>query len=85
MIEKVIKIKAAQGIHARPASQVVTSAQKFKSDVFLIHNNNKINAKSIMHVLGGGIASGDTITVRCEGVDETAAVESLVSCIESIG
>ncbi len=84
MIEKTIEITAAQGIHARPAAQLVGSAVKFNSQVFLIHNDNKINAKSIMNILGGSILHGDTVTVQCEGVDEEEAIQSVVSVIESI-
>lgn len=84
MIEKAIKITAAQGIHARPASQIVASAQKFKSEVFLLHNDNKMNAKSIMSILGGSVVHGETIVVQCDGEDEEAAVESVINMIESI-
>ncbi len=83
MIEKTIKIRGAQGIHARPASQIVACAQKFESDVFLLHNDSKMNAKSIMSILGGSIVHGSTIVVQCHGADE-AAVENIINMIESI-
>jgi phosphocarrier protein HPr len=51
MTEKEFEILNHQGLHARPATALVSLASKFESDIFLIRDDKKINAKSILGVL----------------------------------
>lgn len=84
MIEKKVTIQSAEGLHARPASQLAGKAQGFKSETLLVHGEKEINAKSIMHILSGGITGGIDITVRCNGDDEAEALEAIVNFVETI-
>lgn len=72
----------ATGLHARPASMFVQTAGKYKSKIFVIKDGQRINAKSIMGIMAGGIAQGTTVSIEAEGEDEEAAVEALVKLIE---
>lgn len=83
MFSKEVTVLNATGLHARPASMFVQEAGKYKSEIFAIKNGNKINAKSIMGIMAGGISQGTVVTIQAEGEDEQAAVEALVTLIES--
>jgi phosphocarrier protein HPr len=84
MIESQVAINNATGLHARPASQLTSQAQKFKSQVLLIHNTKVIDAKSILNIMAGGLNKGCVITVRCEGIDEALAHDTMVSLISNM-
>jgi phosphocarrier protein len=65
------------GIHARPASLIVQTAQLFTSSIWLEKDNVKINAKSIMNILTLGATYQTEMILSAEGPDEVKAVEEL--------
>lgn len=83
MISKEVTILNATGLHARPASLFVQEAGKHKSEINIIKGEKKINAKSIMGIMAGGISKDTVITIEVEGEDEQDALNALVGLIES--
>lgn len=83
MVERSVVIENATGLHARPAAQFVQAAGKFASKIRIAKEGKEVDAKSILAVLSLGAHRGVTITIKADGADETAALESLVSLIES--
>ena len=86
MITKKTTIINKTGLHARPASDFVTKAKEFSSDMTIQNletKNPAVNAKSILMLMGEGISSGMHVEISAEGTDEQAAVDALVSIIES--
>lgn len=81
---KQVKIKNATGMHARPASLLVSQMTKFSSQVELVVGDKVINAKSIMSLLAGGLVAGTDLEIRCQGTDEVAACEAAASFIEGL-
>ena len=71
------------GIHARPAAVLVNGAKKFSSDIKIIKGDKKANAKSVVGLMGLGIAGHDTIRLAATGADARAAVDALTSLIRS--
>ena len=55
MVEKQFTVIDEAGIHARPASMLVSAANKFASDINLIHKGKNVNLKSILGVMSLGI------------------------------
>ena len=82
-MEKVVSIKNASGLHARPAGMFVKKAAEFKSTVEVIAKGKTVNAKSIMGIMSLGLAKGDELTISANGEDEERAVNTLVELIES--
>ncbi len=78
-----IMITNASGLHARPATFFIQKANFYKSTILIEKDNRKVNAKSLLGVLSLGIAKGMTVTLTAEGQDEDAAIEGLVSLINS--
>ena len=78
-----VVITNASGLHARPATFFIQKANSYKSTILVEKDDRKVNAKSLLGVLSLGIAQGMTITLIAEGQDEEAALNGLVSLINS--
>lgn len=72
-----VVVESKCGLHARPASMVVSTANKFSSNITLKKNDRAANAKSIMGVLSIAAARGDELEVIVEGQDEAEAITAL--------
>jgi len=76
------KILNKYGLHARPAAQLVQTASKFNSEIFIEKGAVRINAKSIMGVLMLAAAQGTVLKIHAEGPDAAEAAEALGRLIE---
>ena len=77
MISFEVEIRNPIGLHARPASIIVKTANQFVSDITIIKDNQRANAKSIIAVLALGAKQGTTITFEITGPDENEAFNIL--------
>ncbi|MBS0439522.1 MAG: HPr family phosphocarrier protein [Proteobacteria bacterium] len=77
MLERQVEITNKLGLHARASAKLVQMLQGFKSNAWLIHRGREINAKSIMGVMMLAAGIGQTITLRTDGPDETAALDAM--------
>ncbi|HEX9917322.1 MAG TPA: HPr family phosphocarrier protein [candidate division Zixibacteria bacterium] len=83
MIERNVEIINKLGLHARPAAIFVQKASKFKSEITLEKEGQKVNGKSIMGVMMLAAEKGSTLIIRAEGEDENEAVAALVEVVLS--
>lgn len=83
MTTRNVTILNRAGIHARPASMIVQSAQQFDSSIWLEMEDVKINAKSIMNILTLGATYKTELVLSAEGPDEEQAVSELASIFDS--
>ena len=65
------------GIHARPAAMFVKVANKFKSEIYVEKDGERINGKSIMGLLMLAAGPGTKLTVEAEGQDATQAIDEI--------
>ena len=84
VFQREVTVANPTGFHARPAALVVAQATKSKSKVTILFNGKTINAKSILHVLGGGIRKGAQIVVTVDGEDEKETLADLCQLIEKL-
>ena len=82
MIERDIEIKNQLGLHARAAAKLVKTAGAFRSKVQLLKDGDEVDAKSILGLMGLAACQGTTVTVRCQGDDETAAMAAVTGLID---
>lgn len=82
MKELTLTIKGTSGLHARPASQLVTAAQKFTATIEIKKADRKVNAKSLMSILSLGAVQGDSVTVFIDGSDEDLAAQEMTRLFE---
>ncbi|MCI8835188.1 MAG: HPr family phosphocarrier protein [Ruminococcus sp.] len=66
-----------EGIHARPAGELVKLAKEFTSSVCVLKEGKKADAKKVFGLMGLGVKKGMEITVQAEGEDEEAAAAAL--------
>jgi phosphocarrier protein len=83
MPERSVRIVNRNGVHARPAAEIVKLAARFKSDITLTRDELEVNGKSIMGVMMLAAEFGSTVTLRATGPDADAAVEQLATLISS--
>lgn len=83
MIQREVTITNNSGLHARPATFFIQKANTYRSSVWVVKDDRKVSAKSLLGVLSIGIAKGMTITLLADGDDEEAAINGLVELIES--
>ncbi len=83
MVEKAMVVGLESGQEARPIAVLVQIASKYESTVYIISGNKKVNAKSIMGMMGIGIISGESVTVVTEGSDEAEAAEEIAKYLQA--
>jgi phosphocarrier protein len=83
MISKEVTILNKQGLHARPATAMVNTAAKFKSEIFICRDEKKVNGKSILGLLVLAAESGAKLTIEAYGSDEVEAVDALVDLVNN--
>lgn len=81
MAERHVQIVNRNGLHARPAAEIVKAASKFKSDITIARDDLEVNGKSIMGVMMLAAEYGSTIELRAKGPDENEAVDALAQLI----
>ena len=77
MTKKMFKVSIPQFNEARPVAEIVQTASRFKSEIFLISGTKKINAKSIMGMMSLGLDLGEKVNVVVDGVDENDALTGI--------
>lgn len=78
-------IMNTSGLHARPASEFIACASKFKSKIMISKADDKdeANAKSIIMLLTLALNKGTEVEIKAIGEDEAEAVDKLVALVES--
>jgi phosphocarrier protein len=82
-VEQSVRILNKNGLHARPAAEMVKAAAKFKSDITISREDIEVNGKSIMGVMMLAAECGSEIMVRASGPDAQEAVSALASLVAS--
>ena len=83
MAERSVQILNRNGLHARPAAEIVKAAAKFKSEITLRRDDLEVNGKSIMGVMMLAAEYGATLTLRANGPDAEDAVNTIAEVIAS--
>ena len=67
MIVGKYKITYENGLHARPATKLVSKANSFQSEMILEFNERKVHLKSIMGVMSLGVQENKNIKFTFNG------------------
>lgn len=81
MAERSVQILNKNGLHARPAAEIVKVAAKYQSEITFIRDETQVNGKSIMGVMMLAAECGATLMIRANGADADAALEALAQLI----
>ena len=83
MYSKEVTVTNSVGLHARPATFFIQKANSYKSSIWVVKDDRKVNAKSLLGVLSIGIAKDMTITLVADGEDEKAALDGLETLVNT--
>ncbi|MDF2537012.1 MAG: hypothetical protein K0S76_33 [Herbinix sp.] len=83
MITKEIVIKIPTGLEARPVALLVQVASQYECSIYVVSNEKRVNAKSIMGMMSLGISSGEVVTVTADGADEKSAIDNIEKYLSS--
>lgn len=86
MVEAIVAITNAVGLHARPAATFVKTAKEFQSVITvtnLTRGSDPADAKSLVQVFKAAVASGHEVKLTVHGSDEDQALAALVGLIEA--
>ena len=81
MIERTVRIVNKNGLHARPAAEIVKLASRYQSDITLVRDDLEVNGKSIMGVMMLAAEFGSSLVLRAAGPDAEQAVSALSDLI----
>jgi phosphocarrier protein HPr len=81
MQRREIEIVNKLGLHARASAKLTQLAAKFESDVQVMRNGRRVNAKSIMGVMMLAAGKGSKITIETAGPDEEQAMEAICALV----
>lgn len=83
MISEKVILKNQDGLHARPASILATTANKHKCNITLISGDKNVNAKSVLNIMSAGLKGNSEIIIECDGEDEEIAMQELLAKFEN--
>lgn len=83
MITQEITLKNEEGLHARPATEIVKNASKYNCDIKLEVNGKEYNAKSVLNIMSAGIKNNTQIKIICDGVDEEKALTEVLETFKN--
>jgi phosphocarrier protein HPr len=81
MTERTVEIVNRNGLHARPAAEIVKLSSKFNCDITIVRDDLEVNGKSIMGVMMLAAEYGANILVRANGPDAEQAVNAIADLV----
>jgi phosphocarrier protein HPr len=81
MAEREVQIVNRNGLHARPAAEIVKAAAKFQSDITITRDDMEVNGKSIMGVMMLAAEYGSRLKLKADGPDAEQAVAAIADVI----
>jgi phosphocarrier protein HPr len=80
-VERTVRIVNKNGLHARPAAEIVKLASRYQADITLVRDDLEVNGKSIMGVMMLAAEFGSSLVLRAAGPDAEQAVSALSDLI----
>ena len=80
-VSRKMQVTNPTGLHARPTSELVRCAMRFKSAITLEANGRHCSAISIMDIMTADIRLGTEILVTAEGSDAEHALDAIEKCL----
>ena len=81
IMERSVRIVNKNGLHARPAAELVKTASKFQSEITMVRDDLEVNGKSIMGVMMLAAECGAELLVRADGPDAEQAVQAIADLV----
>lgn len=79
-----VTLSAPNGMHARPAGELVKLVKSLDGKITFATDVKEVNASSMLSILSLGLKSGAQFEVKSEGGDEQGNLHRVVEFIENI-
>lgn len=70
-------IKDSEGIHARPAGELVKAVKPFACSIKISKDGKSGDCRKIFGIMGLGVKCGEEVLMTFDGEDEEAAYETV--------
>ena len=78
-----VAVRNPQGLHARPAEMFARLALTFDATIEVVKDGQRVDAKSILHILTLGAEQGQELLLEATGHDAQAALDALAELTEN--
>jgi phosphocarrier protein len=82
-ISKDLTIENRNGLHARPSALFVKTASRFRSEIWVEKDEERVNGKSIMGLMMLAAGKGSVLRVTAEGEDATTVLTEIEELIRT--
>ncbi len=82
-LEKEMTIVNRLGLHARPAAMFVRIASRYRCEVWVEKEGEKVNGKSIMGLMMLAAGQGSKLRIECDGPDADRALREIGDLIQA--
>ena len=83
MVQQKVVVRNSIGIHSRPATLLVDLADKYTSNITIVHGERAASAHSLVKLLALRVKMDNEITVSADGEDEKEALAAVVGLVEA--
>ncbi|WP_342364262.1 phosphoenolpyruvate--protein phosphotransferase [Terrarubrum flagellatum] len=84
-LERAVRVRVREGLHARPATEFVKLAKAFSANVEIFRGDRSANAKSSVKLMLLGVKEDDDVVLRADGDDAEEAIAKLAAFVETPG
>jgi phosphocarrier protein HPr len=81
VVRRQVEILNSLGLHMRPADKFVKLAQRYRSEIRVIHNGNEFNGKSILDLTSVAAECGTRLELEARGPDASEAIAALAELV----
>lgn len=81
-VEARVILSNKMGLHARPSTQIATTASRFSSDIHITKDDMVVDAKSVLELLMLAAECDSELIIAAEGDDAKDAVHALVELVK---
>jgi phosphocarrier protein len=78
-----VVIENRNGLHARPAAMFVKISSRYRAEVWVEKDGERVNGKSIMGLMMLAAGKGSRLQVIAEGMDADKAVAEIKNLVET--
>lgn len=79
---RTVVVKNPQGLHLRPAELLAKLSQQYPCKIEIVHNNERVDAKSIFAVVTLVALQGTELTFEADGENAEPALEAIAKLFD---
>jgi phosphotransferase system HPr (HPr) family protein len=81
-VEARVVLSNKMGLHARPSTQIATTASRYSSEIHIAKDDMVVDAKSVLELLMLAAECGSELNITADGDDAKQAAQALVELVD---